>query len=458
MSMYKRKPGHEQPYWALGQYKIRIPFVHFKLELPEIIQGIVLFTVGLSMIEIMTSVMGISYEAALTITILNQFLMLLPSIMGVPFVGGFITALIPVLILFLEGYEPGTEAIQAVIAVQIMLAVIFLLFGKTGLGEILVKTLPASLKAGILIGAGITAIMAEIQPGGRLTETPVAITIGTLLCFYMMFSLSFKALSKRKKLVGRIASFGIIPAIFIAIFIGWAVGEYPTPNVEWGITTPSFGAVWDITPFVIGFPTIEMFIGAIPIAILAYVIAYGDIIVGDKLIERVKQFRPDEKIEYTFKQVHMVTFFRSVLNALFVPHPGMAGPIFTAGTATVAERYTNGRTSMDSIFSGMNSLSIAFSIGIFLLPVVTFFQPFLPIALALTLILTGYLCITVGMQQIKTETEMGVAGVMAIVLAIYGAAPGLVVGILLYFLIQRSRQKQDGPKQQESEDEKKKIS
>ncbi|WP_353625826.1 hypothetical protein [Bacillus sp. JCM 19041] len=200
-----------------------------------------------------------------------------------------------------------------------------------------------------------------------------------------------------------------------------------------------------------------MFIGAIPIALLGYVIAYGDIIVGDRLIDRVREQRPDEKIHYTFKQVHMLTFYRSIVNAFFVPHPGMAGPIFTAGTASVAERYTNGRKSMDSIFSGMNSLSIAFSLGIFLLPIVTFFQPFLPIALALTLILTGYLCITVGMQQIKNETEMGVAGVMAIVLAVYGAAPGLIVGIVLYFLIQKTKDKreqrlQGGEKEEEKQE------
>ncbi|WP_353625825.1 solute carrier family 23 protein [Bacillus sp. JCM 19041] len=226
MSLYKRKDGEEQPYWKFGQYKVRLPFIHHKLEAPEIIQGMVIFTVGLSMVEIMTSVMGLSYEAALTITILNQFLMLVPSLMGVPFVGGFVTALIPVLILFLNGYDPGPETIQAVIAVQIVMAVIFLLFGLTSMGEKLVKNLPASLKAGILIGAGITAIMAEIQPGGRLPATPIAITVGALLCLYMMFSLSFKRLAKRSRIVGLIASYGIVPAIFFAVFIGWIVGEY----------------------------------------------------------------------------------------------------------------------------------------------------------------------------------------------------------------------------------------
>jgi hypothetical protein len=453
LSIFKRKTGEEQPYWPIGSYKLRLPFLHYKLETPELIQGMVLFTAGLSMIEIMTNVMGISYEAALTITILNQFLMLIPSTFGVPFISGFITALIPIIVVFLGGYEPGPEAIQAVIAVQLVLSLIFLIFGMSGIGEKIVTNLPSSLKGGILIGAGIAAIMTEIEPGGRLSETPVAIIVGGVLCLFTMFSMYFKKISRKSRVIQFIASYGIMPSIIIAIVVGWAVGEYPTPNIEWGITKPSFSSVWEITPFVIGFPSLEVFIAAIPTAILAYVIAYGDIVVGEKIVQRANEARKDEKISYSFSQVHILTFLRNLLNGLFAPHPGMAGPIFTAGTASVAERYTFGRKAMDSIYSGMNSMLIAFSLGIFLLPLVTFFRPFLPIALSITLILTGYLCITIGMQQIKTEAEMGVAGVMAIVLAVYGAAPALITGIVLYFIIQRS-----GVRKKESVVEEKNVS
>ncbi len=460
LSLIKRKHGEEQPYWPLGSYKLRLPFIHYRLETPEIIQGMVLFTAGLSMIEIMTSVMGISYEAALTITIINQFLMLIPSTLGVPFVSGFITALIPLIVVFLQGYDPGPEAIRAVIAVQLILALIFLLFGVSGLGEKVVTKLPASLKAGILIGAGIAAIMTEIEPGGRLSETPITIIVGGVLCLFTMFSIYFRRLSQKNRIIRFIASYGIMPSILIAIFVGKAVGEYNWPKIEWGITVPSFREVWEITPFVIGLPSLDIFIAAIPTAILAYILAYGDIIVGEKVIERANKVRTDEKITYSFSQVHTVTFIRNLLNSLFAPHPGMAGPIFTAGTVSVAERYTFGRKAMDSIYSGTNTMLIAFSIGIFILPLVTFFRPFLPLALSITLILTGYLCITIGMQQVKTEAEMGVAGVMAIVLALYGAAPALIIGFVLYFAIQKTslfakgENKQEDQEEQENQDEK----
>ncbi|RSL33570.1 xanthine/uracil/vitamin C permease [Salibacterium salarium] len=438
MSMFKRKDGGEQPHWAVGKYKVRLPFVHYKLETPELIQGLVIFTIGLSLIEIMTNVMGMSYEAALTITIFTQFFMLIPSTFGVPFVSGFITALIPVLTVYLGGYEPGPEAIQAVIAVQIALAFIFLILGITGLGRTFIVNLPTSLKAGILIGAGITALMTEIEEGGRLAETPVALTVGGALCLYTMFSSSFKKLYNKNKVIKFIASYGIMPSIIIAIIVGWSIGEYSTPTIEWGITVPSLAAMWGVTPFAIGFPSIDMFFVAFPTAILAYVIAYGDIVVGEKIISRANHLRTDEKISYDMNQVHVLTFVRNLLHGLFAPHPGMAGPIFTAGTASVAERYTFGRKAMDSIFSGVNSLLISLALAIFILPLVSFFQPFLPIALSITLILTGYLCITIGVQQVRTEAEIGVAGVMAIVLAVYGAAYALVTGFVLYFIIQRS--------------------
>lgn len=454
MSLYKRKHGEEQPFWPIGKYKLRLPLIHYRLETPELIQGVVIFTIGLSMIEIMTNVVGMSYTAALTITIFQQFLMLLPSTLGIPLVSGFITPLLPVIVVFLGNYEPGPEAIQALIAVQMAVAAIFLILGVTGLGKVFITKLPNSLKAGILIGAGLAAILGEIGEGSRLAATPITLTIGGILCIYIMFSNSFKNLYKKYAILKFIASYGIMPAIIAAIIIGWMIGEYATPTIEWGITIPVISEMWNVSPFVAGFPTVEMFAGAIPTAILAYIIAYGDIVVGEQLVKRARESRDDEKITYDLNHIHVTTSIRNFLHAFFMPHPGLAGPIFTAGTASVVERYTFGRKAMDSIFSGTNSLLISLSLAIFILPLVTLFQPFLPIALSITLVLTGYLCLTTGIQQVKSETEIGVAGIMAIVLAVYGAAHGLVVGLVLYFLIQRASVFGRADKDKEDKEEK----
>lgn len=438
LSFYKRRDGEEQPYWPLGNYKLRLPFIHYRLEIPEFIQGFVIFTIGLSMIEILTSVVGMSFEAALAVVILTQFLMLLPSTLGVPFVSGFITPALPIIILYIGKFEPGPEAIQALVAIQLIIAVIFLVLGLTGFGKKFVLMLPRSLKAGILIGAGISAIMTEIQAGGRVANTPISLIIGGVLCLYVMYSLSFKKLSEKNPFLGKIANFGIMPPILVAIFIGWLAGEYPAPKIEWGITLPNVAELWKFTPFSVGFPEPEMILLAIPTAILAYIIAFGDIIVGKNLVDRASELRKDEIVDYDVNQIHNLTAFRNFLHALFVPHPGLAGPIFTAGTASVAERYKYGRKAMDSVFSGANTLVLGFIVAAFFTPLITLFQPYLPIALSITLILTGYVCINIGMQELRTDAERGVAGVMAIVLALYGATYGLLIGLVLYFAVEKS--------------------
>ncbi|MEI8598772.1 hypothetical protein P4S64_17895 [Vibrio sp. M60_M31a] len=69
---------------------------------------------------------------------------------------------------FLATSKPGPEAIQALFALQLLVFIIFLVLGVTRLGSAMVKLVPNSLKAGIIIGAGIAAIMGEISSGGRL--------------------------------------------------------------------------------------------------------------------------------------------------------------------------------------------------------------------------------------------------------------------------------------------------
>ncbi|WP_209125006.1 solute carrier family 23 protein [Alkalihalobacillus sp. BA299] len=438
MAIYERKDAGEQPYWKLGPFKLRLPLIHYRIELPEVLQGFIIFAVGMGVIPLLQTHVGMSYEAALAVFIIYSFTMILPSLLGEPFVPGWITPAVPLVILYLGDFELGPEAVQALVALQLLVAVIFLILGVTKLGSKLVEWLPKSLKGGILIGAGLAAITGEIQSGSRLIETPITLIIGSIICFYLMFSVSFQALYKRNKWAKLIANYGIMPAIILAIIIGWVTKEYPLPNIQWGFTVPAFAEMWSYTPFVVGFPSLDVFLIAIPTAIIAYIIAYGDIIVGTTLMKRADEVRKDEKVDFNVDRLHFITFIRNIIHAFIAPHPGMSGPVFTAGLATIIERYRFGRKAMDSIFSGSGTFVIAMAVAVFLLPLVTLFQPVLPVALSLTLILTGYICITVGVEQIKTPAERGVAGIMAIVLSIYGATYGLLVGVVLYFIIERS--------------------
>lgn len=434
--LLKRKYGEEHPYWPAGPFKIRLPFIHYRWELAETIQALVMFVIAMGMIPLLERYLGLPYDVALAYVVVGGIGFMLPTLLGVPFVPGWITPAIPVVLLFIGDFEPGPDAIKALVALQLMVAFIFFFLAVTRLGSKLVENIPQSLQAGILLGAGIAAITGEIAEGGRLYATPISLGIGGLITIYVLFSLSFRDWTEKYSWAKFIASYGMVPGMLLTMAIGWAVKEYPLPQVEWGINTPAFDKIWAYLPFSIGFPEFKLFLAAIPTAVIAYIIAFGDIIVGQSLVKRVDHLRPDEKIEVNIDRIHLVTGIRNLIHSLFAPYPGLAGPLFTGAMATIAERYRYGRSAMDTIYSGAGVFWIVGFLALFLLPLVTLFKPVLPIALSITLLITGYLCIAVAVEQIKDPTAMGVAGIMGVVLAVHGAAWGLAVGTLVYFLIE----------------------
>ncbi|MBL1377451.1 solute carrier family 23 protein [Zobellella iuensis] len=438
MQVFKRQHGAEQPHWPLGPFKIRLPFVHYRWETAEMMQALIMFVVSLAMIPLLEKYLGLPYEVALAYVVVCGIGFMLPALLGVPFVPGWITPGIPVVLLFLGDFEPGPAAIQALFALQLLVFLIFLVLGLTRLGSVMVRLVPNSLKGGIIIGAGIAALMGEISSGGRLANTPISLVLGSLICLYLMFSVSFKGLLERVPMARKIVNYGMVPGMIIAILVGIAVGEYSMPDVRWGITQPDFAAMWQYLPFSVGFPEPRVFMLAVPTAVIAYIIAFGDIIVGQSLMQRADELRTDEVIENNIDRVHLVTALRNALHACFAPYPGLAGPLWTAVAATMAERYKHGREAMESIYSGTGTFWITGFLALFMLPLVSFFQPVLPIALSLTLILTGYICLMVGFEQLNNNTERGIAGTMGVVLAVYGASWGLATGVILYILVERT--------------------
>lgn len=438
MQLYNRKDGDEQPYWPLGPFKVRLPFVHYRWETAEMLQALIMFVVSLAMIPLLEKYLGLPYDVALAYVVVCGVGFMLPALLGVPLVPGWITPGIPVVLLFLGQFKPGPEAIQALFALQFLVFLIFLVLGLTRLGSVMVRLVPNSMKGGIIIGAGIAALMGEISSGGRLANTPISLVLGSLICLYLMFSVSFKGLTERVPFARKIVNYGMVPGMIVAIVAGIAVGEYKMPDVRFGITAPAFGELWNYLPFNVGFPDAKVFMLAVPTAVIAYIIAFGDIIVGQSLMQRADELRTDEQIENNVDRIHLVTALRNGLHAFFAPYPGLAGPLWTAVAATMAERYKYGRHAMDSIYSGAGTFWITGFIALFILPLVSFFQPVLPIALSLTLVLTGYICLMVGFEQLNNNTERGVAGTMGVVLAVYGAGWGLAAGAALYILVERT--------------------
>lgn len=121
----------------------------------------------------------------------------------------------------------------------------------------------------------------------------------------------------------------------------------------------------------------------------------------------------------------------------------MCGPLWAAVTASVSQRYKEGRTAMDSIYGGVGTFRIMTCISVALVPIVSLVQPILPVALSLTMLVQGYICTRLAMSMCKSELDMGIAGVMAAVLATKGAAWGLGIGIILYVLLENIKGKQN---------------
>ena len=434
----KRNHGGEQPYIPAGIFKIRIPFIHYKWEWSEALQGLLMCATCLGAIPILTEVLGISFELAWSMVIINGILYSLHALLGDPVVPGWITPSIPLTIAFLNEYTLGGERIQALIALQIIVGLLFIIMGSTGIAGKLIRIIPNSLKAGILLGAAFAAVTGEFKLGGRFGIYPYAILIGGLIAYYILFSNGFKALRKKSPIVNLLGKYGMLPAILISIIVGPLFGELPIPKIEMGsiIKIPQFAELFrTVSPFGIGFPSIKLFIGAIPMAFIAYIIAFGDFVTGEALIKEVDESRNDELVDFNSNRSNLISGFRNILLALIAPYVTLAGPLWAAVTASVSQRYQEGRDAMDSLFGGVGTFRWVTLIAVALVPIVSLVQPVLPVALSLTLLVQGYVCARLAMNICNNDTDRGIAGVVGAVLAVKGAAWGFVVGIILFIIL-----------------------
>lgn len=137
----------ELPYIPLGPFQWRIPGIHYRIEKVEFFQGIILGATALSSIPYMTDCLGLPYELAWSCVIIEVFLYMLHGWLGDPVVPGWITPTLPFTLVFLEGFEQGPERIQALIAVQLLVAFLFIFMGITKLADRFVRLVPASVKA-----------------------------------------------------------------------------------------------------------------------------------------------------------------------------------------------------------------------------------------------------------------------------------------------------------------------
>ena len=106
---------------------------------------------------------------------------------------------------------------------------------------------------------------------------------------------------------------------------------------------------------------------------------------------------------------------------------------------SICERYKEGPKAMKTIFGGMGSFKLSTAVCVLLLPVASLLEPILPVALAVTLLVQGYACAYIAVEQVKSDkTAAGVAGITGAVVHLVSLNAALVVGILGYLLLERT--------------------
>ena len=447
-----REYGEEQPS-AAGVLKLRLPFVHYRLEYQDFIQGAILSCVPLGITAAMTSVLGIPIEIAVLMVVINNFLYLLHTSFGDPSVAGWITAGIPLYISYLTGYAEGAERIKALIALQVLVGVIFLVMGVTGIAKTVIKKFPISMRAGILLGAGFASLMRIFDPAQPfISQMPIAFLVASFFSFFVLFSIRALAYRARYGWFAWVAGFGIAPGFVMGYVVGLITGEIPVPKGvfdQFIIPLPFGEMLTGFSSLSVGMPSIGMWAAAISLAVVAYVLAFGDILVLEALIQDADTARKDEKIVFQVPRNHIITSFRNLIQGFLMPYLPLCGPQWTGGQALVVNRYKHSTEEQEpSYWGGATSIFWGMSLAMVFHPLVQIILPARNIGFGLTLLIQGYLCVYIAFAMCTTNVQRGIAGVMGAVLvtANYvklwgspfwsGPTLALIVGAVLYFSLE----------------------
>lgn len=433
----RRANGKESPYWSFGPFKMRLPVVHYKWEWPDYIQGLVMCAVCLSIIPMLQDTLGMPFEVALAIVVLNGILYCFHATLGDPVVPGWVTPAIPLLITYVSTFPAGPERMHALIAFEFTLGIWCLFLGITGLAKKVIASIPHSIKAGVILGAGIGAINLVFAKGGRFDQFPWTITICIGFAFFMMYASAFKKLALKNKVARILSNLGILPAILLAIIVAPLVGEAPWPTIQWGISQPAFGKLWtDWVPWgSLGWPSWDMYLKSIPMVLATYIVIFGDAVQCQAIIRDAQSERPDDPVDYNPNRTHLIVGIRNSVMSILGPDISMCGPIWAAMTVVTYERWKKGRESMDSIIGGVGSFRFGTLTGYFLLPIVSIVKPILAVAMASTMLIQGFVSVYVGIRESNSLKDLGIAGIVGGVLLTKGAAMGFAAGIVMCLLV-----------------------
>src|SRR5690606_23287559 len=121
-------------------------------------------------------------------------------VFGEPYAPGWTTAALPLALAYvISGYPDPDSRFQAMTALSLSYAGLVFALGITGLGRRLMRWLPSTLKAGILLGAALSACRRVLTDKDLVMAQPIATAVACAVCLVFLFSVPFRSLIERHR-------------------------------------------------------------------------------------------------------------------------------------------------------------------------------------------------------------------------------------------------------------------
>lgn len=441
MAIIKRVHGvdKEAPFIPFGPMKIRIPFLHVNVAPIELVQGLMYGAIPMSAAAMMVEVFGMPFELAVILSAFYIFIEASHPLFGDPVVPGWITPAIPLVTAHVLMYEAHIDRIHALMAVQLLVAFIFIFMAVTGLAKVFSKYVPNVLRAGILIGSGMASVVSCIKVGGRMAATPIACVVGLMVTLFLLYSFTVNHFKDRSKVLKFLAGAGLIPGAVIAFIVGLIAKEFAFPTIEWGVhnifrVTEIFSeySIWAV-----GVPDVSFFIKGLPLAVMCYIIAFSDFVLAETVVHEADADRKDEYLEFSPLRSNIISGIRNLIHGITCPYITLCGPLWAGGTIATTEHYRQGEKQMDSLYDGCYAMIFGMGIACLIIPLVSLLEPIMPYAMFSCLMVQGFATgyISVNMLKDSSDRDKCIAFLMGVTIATRDAAIGLAVGIVLYIII-----------------------
>ena len=426
-----------------GPFTLRIPFIHLRFRAGEFFQGMVISGATAFAAVPIAMGLGLTFEEGVALSFIAGTLIGAgPIFFGEPMAPGWVTPAVPIVIAafaakgqFNGVYDPAVFQFMAAMCIEFTL--LLFIMGITGWVKKLIEIIPNGLKAGIILGAALAAFyQVFVTDLDKLMIQPISMGLAISLCVITTFSEPFKRLALNNKFFKVVGSLGLLPGFVLAALVAFLLNEV-TFNIEWGFRIPDVVSLFNRTsPLAIGFPSIDMYLEAIPLVVIGYTLLFGDLITGTEVLNEAQSQRPDEPLDVNLDRSHLSVAMRNFLGLLVNPFFPTQGALWTGVHVVVAERWKKGPKEMPSIFDGLGSYYLMGIPFLYVtLPFITLMKPLMQMALTLTLILTGFACAYVAMAIPKKNSEMASALLIAVFITFFSAWIGLLIGILLSIFV-----------------------